>query len=115
MGGETAVKKVVDSLYRKVVADEEISHFIEGLDITRQIEYQTAFLSMIFGHKDYQFSQYDLRKAQKYLVSAGLNNSHFDRLVEHLNISLKELELAEHEIGNIMERLKTIQDDILIS
>lgn len=113
IGGEGAVRKAVDSLYRKVIADPEISHFFDKTDITTQIERQSAFLTMIFGNRDFQYSGADLRETHKHLVTAGLNNHHFDILLKHLNASLKELEMPEHEINSIMEMLNTMRDDVL--
>ena len=113
IGGEPAVKKAVNVLYRKIMADPEINHFFESVDITTQIERQTAFLSMIFGSKDYQYSSSDLRESHKHLVKSGLNDTHFDRLISHLNSSLKELEVPDHEIEGIIEMLETMRNDVL--
>lgn len=113
IGGEPAVKKAVDVLHRKVMADPKISPFFENVDITTQIELQTAFLSMIFGNKDYQYSIKDLRKLHQYLVEAGLKDVHFKRLLGHLNSSLKELELPNHEIDSIREKMGSMRDNVL--
>ena len=64
---------------------------------------------MIFGSKDYQYSPSDLRESHKYLVKLGLNDTHFDRLISHLNSSLKELEVPDHEIEGIIEMLETMR------
>ncbi len=113
IGGKPAVKKAVDVLHRKIIADPEINHFFENVDITSQIERQTAFLSMIFGNKDYQYSPFDLRESHKHLVEIGLNDTHFDRLVGHLNASLNELEVPNHEIESILEMVESMRGDVL--
>lgn len=49
LGGQPAVDAAVDIFYRKVLSDDRISHFFEGVDMDRQIGKQKAFLTMAFG------------------------------------------------------------------
>jgi len=113
IGGEPALRKVLDVFYRKVIADPEISHFFDNVDITSQIEHQKAFLSMVFGNKEYQYSSVDLRETHKHLVEAGLNDAHFDCLIAHMKSSFIELEVPNHEIDSIMEMVESMRDDVL--
>ena len=48
LGGEPAVNAAVDIFYRKVLADDRISRFFEGVDMEEQAAKQKAFLTMVF-------------------------------------------------------------------
>jgi len=45
MGGESAIKEMVDDFYRDVLADEIVSHFFDHTDMEKQRRHQTAFIS----------------------------------------------------------------------
>lgn len=49
LGGQPAVEAAVDSFYRKVIKDDRIKQFFDGVDMDRQIAKQKAFLTMVFG------------------------------------------------------------------
>lgn len=49
IGGQPAVDAAVDIFYRKVLSDDRISHFFEGVDMEAQIGKQKAFLTVAFG------------------------------------------------------------------
>lgn len=46
IGGQPAVKAAVDLFYRKVLTDDRISEFFDGVDMDRQIAKQKGFLTM---------------------------------------------------------------------
>ena len=43
IGGDAAVNAAVDIFYRKVLADDRISEFFEGVDMDKQAAKQKAF------------------------------------------------------------------------
>jgi hemoglobin len=49
LGGEAAVDAAVGIFYRKVLADDRINSFFEGVDMEKQAAKQKAFLTMAFG------------------------------------------------------------------
>ena len=49
IGGEAAVNAAVDLFYRKVLSDDRISSFFEGVDMETQAAKQKAFLTLTFG------------------------------------------------------------------
>ncbi len=83
LGGQPAVDAAVDIFYRKVLSDDRISDFFEGVDMDRQIGKQKAFLTMAFGGPN-SYTGLDMRKGHAHLVARGLNDSHFDAVAENL-------------------------------
>jgi len=112
LGGEAAVDAAVDIFYRKVLADDRINQFFEGVDMDRQAAKQKAFLTMAFGGPN-NYTGEDMRRGHAHLVERGLNDSHFDAVVENLGNTLKELGVADALIGEVAAIAETTRNDVL--
>lgn len=112
IGGTAAVKAAVDIFYDKVVADPRIAHFFEGVDMKAQRAKQLAFLIMAFGGPR-AYSGVDMRRAHAQLVLNGLNDSHFDAVVENLAQTLVELGVGAAEIAEVGAIAESVRDDVL--
>lgn len=112
LGGEAAVDAAVDIFYRKVLADDRISRFFEGVDMEKQAAKQKAFLTMAFGGP-HNYSGKDMREGHAHLVKDGLNDSHFDAVVENLGATLKELGVSDDLIGEVAAIAETTRNDVL--
>jgi len=112
LGGEAAVNAAVDIFYRKVLADDRISQFFGGVDMDKQAAKQKAFLTMAFGGPN-NYTGEDMRKGHAHLVERGLNDSHFDAVVENLGATLKELGVADDLIGEVAAIAETTRNDVL--
>ncbi len=109
IGGEAAVDKAVDIFYDKVLADERINHFFEGLDMVAQARKQKAFLTVAFGGPN-NYSGRDMRVSHAHL---GLDDSHFDAVVEDLASTLQELGVSDADIGEVAKIAESVRDDVL--
>ena len=112
LGGEAAVNAAVDIFYRKVLNDDRINRFFEGVDMDKQAAKQKAFLTMAFGGP-HNYTGQDMRKGHAHLVKQGLNDSHFDAVVENLGCTLKELGVADNLIGQVAAIAETTRNDVL--
>ena len=112
LGGSAAVEAAVDVFYRKVLVDDRISHFFESVDMDRQIAKQKAFLTMAFGGPA-NYSGQDMRRGHAHLVARGLNDSHFDAVVELLGQSLAELGVAPALISQVAAIAESTRADVL--
>jgi len=112
IGGAPAVNAAVDIFYRKVLKDERISRFFTGVDMARQAAKQKAFLTMAFGGPA-NYSGQDMRKGHARLVSEGLNDSHFDAVMENLGATLKELKVPDHLIAQAAAIAESTRKDVL--
>jgi hemoglobin len=113
LGGEAALDAAVDRFYDRVLADARIRHFFSNTDMARQRQHQKQFLSLAFGGP----AQYDgrsLRAAHQHLVEKmGLDESHFDAVVDHLAATLGELGVAPELIDEVAQVAASIRDDML--
>ena len=112
IGGEAAVNAAVDIFYRKVLKDDRISRFFEGVDMDRQAAKQKAFLTMAFGGPN-NYSGEDMRRGHAHLVKQGLNDSHFDAVMENLGATLKELNVPGELIAQAAAIAESTRADVL--
>ncbi len=112
LGGEAAVDAAVDIFYRKVLSDDRISAFFDGVDMDRQAAKQKAFLTMAFGGP-HNYTGADLRRGHQHLVARGLNDSHFDVVVELLGQTLAEIGVAEWLIAQVAAIAESTRNDVL--
>jgi hemoglobin len=112
LGGEPAVNAAVDVFYRKVLSDDRVSSFFDDVDMDRQIGKQKAFLTMAFGGP-HNYSGADMRRGHQQLVARGLNDSHFDAVVELLGESLAELGVAPALITQVAAVAESTRKDVL--
>lgn len=112
LGGEAAVNAAVDIFYRKVLADDRIAHFFDDIDMERQAAKQKAFLTMAFGGPN-NYTGLDMRKGHAHLVKRGLNDTHFDAVVENLAATLTELGVSQGDIDEVASICESTRDDVL--
>ena len=112
IGGDAAVNAAVDIFYRKVLADDRINQFFEGVDMERQAAKQKAFLTVAFGGPN-KYSGKDMRDGHAHLVARGLNDSHFDAVMEHLGGTLKELNVPDELIAEAAAIAESTRNDVL--
>ncbi len=112
IGGAAAVDKAVDLFYRKVLSDDRISHFFDDTDMEAQAAKQKAFITMALGGPN-NYTGLDMRAAHKHLVERGLNDGHFDAVVENLGNTLLEMGVGEETVKAIADKLEGLRDDVL--
>src|SRR5580704_1956719 len=112
LGGEAAVDAAVDVFYRKVLSDDRVSRFFDGVDMDRQAAKQKAFLTMAFGGP-HSYTGADMRRGHAHLVARGLNDSHFDAVVELLGQTLAELNVAPSLIAQVAAIAESTRKDVL--
>jgi hemoglobin len=112
IGGDAAMNAAVDIFYRKVLADDRIKRFFDDVDMERQAAKQKAFLTMVTGGPN-DYTGKDMREGHKHLVERGLNDSHFDAVMEHLGATLKELNVPDELIAEAAAIAESTRNDVL--
>lgn len=112
LGGAAAVNAAVDIFYRKVLEDDRINRFFQGVNLEAQIAKQRAFLTMAFGGPN-NYTGADMRTAHARLVANGLNGSHVDAVVENLKATLQELKVPGYLIPQVIDIAESVRDDVL--
>jgi two-component system chemotaxis sensor kinase CheA len=113
IGGHEAVDATVNLFYTKVLQDKRINHFFENIDLNYLLNKQKQFLTFAFGGP----SNYDgkgLRETHKHLVEEkGLNEEHFDAVIDNLGAALIELKVSGELIGEAANTALSVKNDVL--
>ena len=113
IGGEAAVDAAVDLFYQKVLADERIKHFFEGVDMEKQHRMQKGFLTFAFGGPN-NYNGRNMAAAHRKLVEEkGLDDSHYDAVMEDLGATLVELGVPGDLIAEAAGIAESVRDAIL--
>ena len=109
LGGAAAVDAAVDIFYRKVLADERISHFFDTVDMDKQRAKQKAFLTVAFGGPN-SYSGKDMRAAH---ARMKLTEEHFNAVMENLGNTLKELKVPDALIAEAAGIAMSVKGEVL--
>ena len=112
IGGAAAMDAAVDLFYRKVLSDDRVNEFFDGVDMERQAAKQKAFLMMVTGGPN-NYTGRNMRDAHAKLVARGLNDSHVDAIIELLGETLKELGVSDEQIKQVAAVAESTRDDVL--
>ena len=112
IGGDAAVNAAVDIFYRKVLADKRINQFFDGVDMDKQAAKQKAFLTVALGGPN-KYTGKDMREGHAHLVKRGLNDSHFDAVMENLAATLTELKVPAELIAEAAAIAESTRNDVL--
>ena len=113
LGGEAAVNAAVDLFYEKVLADERIKHFFDGIDMKKQARHQKKFLTYAFGGSA-NYSGRSMSIAHERLVNEmNLNDDHFDAVLENLGETLVELDVPANLIAEAASIAESTRDQVL--
>lgn len=100
LGGASAVDAAVDKFYRRVLSDDRVNRFFEGVDMDRQAAKQKAFLTMAFGGPA-NYTGLDMKEGHAHLLKMGMDDTHFDAIVENLGATLKDMGVADELISQV--------------
>ena len=109
LGGEDAISAVVDEFYDRVLADEQVAHYFDDVDMDRQRAHQTQFLSTVAGGP-VDYSGDDMETAHEHL---GITEPDFGAITGHLEAALVEFDVPRTEIDAVLEAVAAYEDDIV--
>jgi len=113
LGGEPAIDAAVDLFYVKVLADDRIKHFFEGIPMDHMRDHQKKFLTVALGGPN-NYSGRGMKAAHSRLVNEmGLNDSHFDAVMENLGATLTELGVPADLIGEAAAIAESTREQVL--
>ncbi|MEY4768468.1 MAG: hypothetical protein RL637_1107 [Pseudomonadota bacterium] len=112
IGGEAAVNAAVELFYQKVLNDYRINRFFNHTDMAKQLAKQKAFFTFAFGGPNH-YDGKDMRAAHARLVKMGLNDSHFDVVMELLGQTMVELKVPQNLIAEAAAIAEGARADVL--
>jgi hemoglobin len=112
IGGEAAVEAAVVGFYERVMSDGSLTPFFANVGMDAQIRKQIAFMTMAFGGPN-RYTGRDLRVAHARLVAKGLDDAHYDAVLEHLRDTLVELGVDEATTAQVLGLVGGMRADVL--
>jgi len=112
IGGAAAVDAAVDVFYHKVLSDYRINRFFDNIDMNKQAIKQKAFFTVAFGGPN-NYTGSDMRHAHAKLVKIGLSDDHFNVVMEHLEATLRELNVTQELIEEVTSLAESTRKDVL--
>lgn len=112
LGGAPALDAALDHFYEKVLADERINGYFEGIDMADLKAKGQAFLTMAFGGPN-QYQGKGLRMAHAGTRGQGLDETDFDVFMGHFRSTLEDFGVDQGHISEVMSIAYSGKDDVL--
>jgi hemoglobin len=100
----------VDGFYQRVLADPQLVHHFDGVDMNRLRWHQVKLLTAVAGGPD-EYEGRDLGEAHAHL---RITDADFDRVLDHLAATLVEAGVQENVIGQVGAALDSHRDEIVM-
>ncbi len=112
LDGQTGINAIVGALYFNILQDNRIAHFFNEVAVDQVIAHQRLFLGAALGANT-QYSGRDLTTAHAALVrEQGLNTTHFDALLENLQVTLIDLKLDADLRNEVIAKLRGLRTQV---
>ena len=113
LGGEETLRAAVRAFYFNVFRDERIAPLFADVDSERLLKHQQDFMASAFGGTG-SYTGRSLREAHGKLVTErGLNDQHFDAIVEILATTLSDLDVDTDLIAEVCKIVNGVRRDVL--
>jgi hemoglobin len=109
VGGDPAMRAVLDGLYARVVADPELAPIFERVNIERHSRRAAAFVAAATGGP-IPWAGRDMESAHRAL---RVTNEQFDRVAGHLNDTLEAMSVPEPLAGELLILVGSLRAQIV--
>jgi len=112
VGGQNAIDTLIDNFFDKVLVDERVKIFFEGVDTERLRNKEKPYWAFTLGGES-QYTGKTLEEAHRPLLDKGLEGKHFEAMVEILNAALGEMDNPKELAKEIFQTALLKRDEIL--
>jgi hemoglobin len=112
IGGNQTVWASTEAFYRRVLADETVSHFFKDSDMEHLLARQGMFVAMVLGGR-VQYKGKDLTAAHARAREQGLTDVHFDAFLKHFRAALEEVGVKADKADQVMKLLENKRGAVL--
>lgn len=109
IGGRDAVEVVVEDFYDRVLADDRLRPYFEGMDVTELRAHQVQFIGAVAGGPmDYDGA--NMREAHAHLE---IGEADFEAVAAHLEAALRGNGVDGANVDAIMAEVAALEDLVL--
>ncbi|WP_458188166.1 group I truncated hemoglobin [Haladaptatus sp. NG-WS-4] len=109
IGGREAVEAVVDDFYDRVLSDDQLVAFFEGMDMEELRAHQVQFISSVAGGP-VEYSGADMREAHAHL---DIGEEDFDAVATHLERALRSNGVDDTNVEAILAEVGALKAPVL--
>ena len=109
IGGRDAVEAVVDDFYDRVLSDDRLAGFFEGMDMQELRAHQVQFISSVAGGP-VEYTGGDMREAHAHL---DIDDGDYDAVCDHLERALRENDVGDDNVEAILSEVEELRAPIL--
>ena len=109
LGGVKAIRAAIKGLYERILADEELVGFFEGVDLARLRSRQEDFLADALGGA----KRYKGASMARVHQSMSIGAHHFEAVAQHLVGALEELGVDEKTIEEVISVVAPLAGEIV--
>jgi hemoglobin len=111
IGGRTTIEAATERFYDRVLHDDNLRHFFEGVDMAHLRSGQAMFISMLLAGKVYTGK--NIGDAHAKSRDHGLNDAHFELFLQHFRAALEEVGVKAENAEIIRKRLERQRGTVL--
>lgn len=110
IGGEAALEAFLEAFCERILADDALMVFFRGVNIDKYKEHQTKFMRLALNQTPQAIDQprslsKEVRHSHLRFFEMGLNETHFDRVVEHMAKAMQEVQVRDRYIDEIRSKV----------
>lgn len=109
IGGQERIGQMVEDFYSNIMKDDSLSSFFNNIDMDKQKNHQTNFLSFVMGGPN-QYTGRTLARAHEGLNTTG---EHFNSIVSHLRTTMERHQMSKEEINSVLDTINQYKQDIV--
>lgn len=109
IGGRDAVERVVDDFYDRVLSDDRLAEYFEGMEMEELRAHQVQFISAVTGGP-VEYGGKDMREAHAHL---DVDEADFDAVATHLERALRDNGVDDDNVEAIMSEVVALKDPVL--
>jgi hemoglobin len=109
IGGRSAVEAVVKDFYDRVLSDERLIPYFDGMEMDELRAHQIQFISSVAGGP-VEYSGADMREAHAHL---NIDEADFEAVGAYLETALRTNDVSEENVESIMGEVVALKEPIL--
>lgn len=113
MGGASAVIETLDGMHARMLADERLAPYLEGVDTDVLAGKQHDFLGRVLGASECDGER--LRSAHAGMVARGLSDEHFDLTLDYMRAAMEDAGVPPECVDEVAKVVESTRRDVLCS